>query len=118
MQYLISTFFEDPMQFNWPDNFDPSKQRVHLDADGKPILADIPPEVRMIAFIEPSEGADPFAARKERAKELASKGHVIDAQIDVWGWGAENTMRLRRLYGHRQVPDAFGTTFILVPPAK
>jgi hypothetical protein len=45
-------------------------------------------------------------------------GTFDGAQIDVWGWGAENTMRLRRLYGKTTVPDAFGTIQILVPPAK
>ncbi|OYW07898.1 MAG: hypothetical protein B7X34_09935 [Acidobacteriia bacterium 12-62-4] len=105
-------------QVNWPESFHPAKHRAYLDAAGKAVFTDIPKEVSEIAFIEPSEGADPFAARIERAKQLAAKGHVIDAQIDVWGWGAENTMRLRRLYGKTQVPDAFGTVQILVPPAK
>ena len=106
----------EPIQ--WPESFDPAKHRAYLDANGRPVFKDIPKEVQEIAFIEPSEGADPFAARVERAKQLAGKGHVIDAQIDVWGWGAENTMRLRRLYGKTQVPDAFGTVQILVPPEK
>jgi hypothetical protein len=104
------------MQFQFPPDFNPATHRVHIGTDGKPVLAEIPQAVRDIAFIEPSEGADPFAARIERAKELAAKGHVIDTQIDVWGWGAENTMRLRRLYGKTSVPDAFGVLQILVPP--
>lgn len=105
------------MKIQWPDNFDPAKHRAYLGPNGDPVFIDIPQEVRDIAFIEPSEGADPFAGRIERAKELANRGHVIDVQIDVWSWGAENTMRLRRLYGKTQVPDAFGTIQILVPPA-
>ncbi len=105
-------------QVNWPGSFNPAKHRAYLDTNGKAVFTEIPKEVSEIAYIEPSEGADPFAARIERAKQLAGKGHVIDAQIDVWGWGAENTMRLRRLYGKSQVPDAFGTVQILVPPAK
>jgi hypothetical protein len=110
---------EDPMTpFQFPPDFNPATHRAYIGTDGQPVIAEIPPEVRMIPFIEPTDGSDPFAARKERAKELASMGHVIDAQIDVWGWGAENTMRLRRMYGHSRVPDAFGVTFILVPPAK
>ena len=106
------------MNYEWPENFNPETHRVHIGQDGKPVLATIPPEVRLIAYIEPGEGADPFAGRKQRAAELAAMGHVIDAQIDVWGWGAENTMRLRRMYGKTRVPDAFGVTEILVPPAK
>ena len=105
------------MNIQWPDNFDPAKHRAHLDANGRPVFTDIPKVVQEIAFIEPSEGADPFAGRIERAKQLAARGYVIDTQIDVWGWGAENTMRLRRLYGKTSVPDAFGTIQILVPPA-
>lgn len=104
--------------FKWPENFDPAKHRAWIAADGKITFGDIPKAVLDIAYIEPSEGDDPFAARIERAKQLASQGHVIDSQIDVWGWGADNTMRLRRLYGKTQVPDAFGTIQILVPPAK
>ena len=104
--------------FQFPKDFNPQTHRAYLAQDGQPVIAEIPPEVRMIATIEPTEGADPFAGRKERAKELAGMGHVIDAQVDVWGWGAENTMRLRRMHGLRQVPDAFGVTFILVPPAR
>jgi len=105
-------------QVNWPESFDPAKQRAYLDSNGKAVFMAIPREVTEIAYIEPTEGADPFADRIERAKQLAAKGIVIDAQIDVWGWGAENTMRLRRLYGKTTVPDAFGTIQILVPPAK
>ena len=106
------------MKLDFPPDFNPATHRAHLGKDGTPIIEPIPQAVRMIAYIEPSEGADPFAARVERAKDLAAQGHVIDAQIDVWGWGAENTMRLRRLYGKTQVPDAFGTTMILVPPER
>ena len=102
--------------FQFPKDFNPSTHRAYIGPDGRPVISEIPAEVRMIPFMEPSEGADPFAGRKERAKELAAMGHVIDAQIDVWGWGAENTMRLRRLYGKTSVPDAFGTVQILVPP--
>jgi len=104
------------MQFQWPDNFNPATHRVHIGQDGKPVLATIPAEVRMIAMMEPTEGADPFAGRIERANELAAQGHVIDVPIDVWGWGAENTMRLRRMYGKISVPDALGLIRILVPP--
>jgi len=105
-------------QVNWPESFDPAKHRAYLDSNGKAVFTVIPREVVEIAYIEPTEGADPFAGRIERAKQLAANGIVIDAQIDVWGWGAENTMRLRRLYGKTMVPDAFGTIQILVPPAK
>jgi hypothetical protein len=105
-------------QINWPESFNPAKHRAYLDNNGKAVFTDIPKEVAEIAFIEPSEGADPFAGRIERAKQLAGQGFVIDTQIDVWGWGAENTMRLRRLYGKTQVPDAFGNIQILVPPGK
>jgi len=105
-------------QINWPDTFNPAKHRAYLDANGKAVFTEIPREEIEIAFIEPAEGGDPFAPRIERAKQLAAQGCVIDPQIDVWGWGAENTMRLRRLYGKMQVPDAFGTVQILVPPTK
>jgi hypothetical protein len=105
-------------QVNWPESFNPAKHRAYLDASGKAVFTEIPREVTEIAFIEPSEGADPFEARVARAKKLAEQGIVIDAQIDIWGWGAENTMRLRRLYGKATVPDAFGTVQILVPPVK
>jgi hypothetical protein len=106
------------MNVKFPDNFDPSKQRAYLDVNGKPVFVNIPKEVREIAYMEPSEGGDPFAARNERARELAQQGHVIDTQIDVWGWGAENTMRLRRMYGYKTVPDALGQVQILVSPEK
>lgn len=103
---------------NWPEFFNPETQRAYLDANGNAVFMTIPREVKEIAYIEPSEGADPFEGRVRRATELAVKGIVIDVQIDVWGWGAENTMRLRRMYGKVTVPDAFGKVQILVPPAK
>lgn len=102
----------------WPADFDPAKHRAYIGPTGEPVFVDIPQDVRDIAFIEPTDGPDPLAGRIERAKQLAAKGYVIDTQIDVWGWGAENTMRLRRLYGKSTVPDAFETVQILIPPAK
>jgi len=105
------------MNFEFPKNFNPANQRVYLDVSGKAVLVNIAKEVKELAYMEPAEGGDPFANRAEAAKLLAAKGHVIDAQIDVWGWGAENTMRLRRVYGKKTVPDAFGTTQILVSPS-
>ena len=109
---------EITMNINWPAEFNPVNDRAYIDADDKPVFVKIDQAVKDIAYIEPTEGADPFAGRIERAKQLAAQGHVIDAQIDVWSWGAENTMRLRRLYGKTTVPDAFGTIQILVPPSR
>ena len=98
--------------------FNPATHRGFLAEDGNIVVVPIAEEVLALPKMEPAEFGDPFAPRVELAKQLSALGHVIDAQIDVWGWGAENTMRLRRLYGYSQVPDAFGTVQILVPPAK
>jgi len=103
------------IMFEFPQNFDPAKQRA-VSQNGKTFIQTIAPEVLAIPMIEPNEEGDPFADRSARANQLAAKGHVIDAQVDVWGWGAVKTMRLRRMYGKTEVPDAFGTCSILVPP--
>ena len=106
------------MRFEFPLDFNPATHRAYIGPLGEVVIAAIPQAVKEIAYMEPAEGGDPFANRVEKARELSAKGHIIDAQIDVWGWGAENTMRLRRMYGKAMVPDAFGITQILVPPAK
>ena len=100
----------------FPANFDVEKQRAIRTPDGVVAIIDIPATVLAIPFIEPSEGADPFAGRIERAKRLAAKGAVIDTQVDIWGWGAKNTHRLRREYGNFEVPAAFGDAVILTAP--
>jgi hypothetical protein len=104
--------------FVFPKDFDENKQRAYVDARGVTRVYNIAPEVAILAFLEPTEGGDPFAERAERARQLSAAGHVIDAQVDVWGWGAVNTNRLRRMYGKTHVPDAMGKLQILVPPAK
>ena len=104
--------------FQFPANFDCSKQRAVRGPDGVTKIVDIPKSVLLIPYIEPTEDSDPFAGRIARAKHLAAKGAVIDVQIDIWGWGPENTMRLRRMYSKTEVAAAFGDFVILVPPAK
>ena len=99
----------------FPKNFDPSKQRA-IRIGGETKIVDIAPAVLAIPYIEPTEDEDPFAGRIARAKQLAAKGHVIDTQVDVWGWGAVNTHRLRREYGKLEVPAAFGDAVILTAP--
>lgn len=106
---------------NFWDGFDPVKQRAYV-GPGGPVIVDVAAPVLALRYIEPTdaemERGVPFETRIERAKELAANGHVVDTQIDVWGWGAENTMRLRRMYGYASVPDASGSIRILVPPGK
>jgi len=99
----------------FPKNFDPSKQRA-VRIGGETKIVDISPAVLAIPYIEPAEDEDPFAGRIARAKYLASKGAVIDTQVDIWGWGAVNTHRLRREYGKAEVPAAFGDASILTAP--
>ena len=99
----------------FPKGFDHAKQRA-IRIGGETKIVDIAPAVLAIPYIEPTEDEDPFAGRIARAKVLASKGHVIDTQVDVWGWGAVNTHRLRREYGKTEVPAAFGDAVILTAP--
>ena len=99
----------------FPKGFDPSRQRA-IRIGGETKIVDIAPAVLAIPYIEPTEDEDPFVGRIARAKVLAAKGHVIDTQVDVWGWGAVNTHRLRREYGKTEVPAAFGDAVILTAP--
>ena len=96
----------------FPKGFDPSKQRA-VRIGGETKIVDISPAVLAIPYIEPTEDDDPLAGRITRARYLASKGAVIDTQVDIWGWGAVNTHRLRREYGKLEVPAAFGDAVIL-----
>ena len=100
----------------FPANFDVTKQRAVRTPDGVVTIIDIPSTVLAIQFIEPTEDHNPFAGRIARAKQLAAKGAVIDTQVDIWGWGAKNTHRLRREYGNLEVPAAFGDAVILTAP--
>ena len=100
----------------FPQNFDVEKQRAIRTPDGVVTIIDIPATVLAIPFIEPTEDEEPLAGRIVRAKQLAAKGAVIDTQVDIWGWGAKNTHRLRREYGKLEVPAAFGDAVILTAP--
>ena len=99
----------------FPKGFDPSKQRA-IRIGGETKIVDIAPAVLAISFIEPTEDEEPLAGRIVRAKQLAAKGAIIDTQVDIWGWGAKNTHRLRREYGKLEVPAAFGDAVILTAP--
>lgn len=100
--------------------FNPETERAFVGPEGYQRVR-VAAEVLALRMMEPTdqdmERGDAFASRKERARELAGRGHVIDTQIDVWGWGAEKTMALRRMYGYKSVPDASGAIQILVPPS-
>lgn len=100
--------------------FDPETERAYEGPDG-PFRVKVAPQVLMIRTMEPTdaeiETGKVFESRINRAKELAANGHVIDVQIDVWGWGAANTYKLRRMYGVSSVPDVSGAQRIMTPPA-
>ncbi len=100
----------------FPANFDVEKQRAVRTPDGVVTIIDISPAVLAIPYIEPTEDHDPFAGRIACGKQLAAKGAVIDTQVDIYGWGAKNTHRLRRQYGKFEVPAAFGDAVILTAP--
>ena len=107
-----------PIEF-WA-GFDPETERAYMGPTG-PVRAKVAPAVLLLRTMEATEeemeAGDPFKRRKARAVELSASGHVIDTPIDVWGWGAAGTMKLRRMYGNSSVPDATGRVQILVPPA-
>ena len=99
--------------------FDPETERAYIGPAG-PVRVTVAAAVRMLRTMEPTDEdmdrGDAFGTRKERAVELAAAGHVIDTQIDVWGWGAANTYKLRRIYGYQSVLAAVGNVRILTPP--
>jgi hypothetical protein len=104
------------MAFEFPANFDVATHRAYRKKGStKVVVAKIPQAVLNIAMIEPDEGGgDPFASRARVATRLAGQGHVIDAPVDVWGWGAANTHKLRTIYGREFTPDITGNYEILV----
>jgi len=106
------------MLTNDSKKFSPATHRGYIDETGGLTVRPIALEVLAIPMIEPAESGEPLQPRIDRAKELSALGHVIDTQIDIWGWGGENTMRLRRLYGCRDVADPFSGTRIITPEAK
>jgi hypothetical protein len=97
--------------------FNPNEQRIFIGPDG-PVTIDIPLAVKLIKLMEPTDAemdrGVPFEFRNQRAQELAREGHVIDVPIDVWGWDGYKTMKLRKMYGYRTVPDALGQIQIVV----
>lgn len=107
------------MNVDFWNGFNPETERAYVGPDG-PTRVKISAAVLLLRTMEPTdaevERGEAFASRVKRATELSANGHVIDTQIDVWGWGAENTMKLRRMYGYDSVPDATGRVQILVSP--
>jgi hypothetical protein len=103
------------------NGFDPETERAYQGPDG-PARVKVAPAVVLLRTIEPTdsemERGVPFEGRIARAKELAANGHIVDVQIDVWGWGAANTYKLRRMYGYSSVADVSGTVRILTLPAQ
>jgi hypothetical protein len=102
------------------NGFDPETERAYQGPDG-PVRVKTHPAVALLRTMEPTdaevESGKVFDSRIARAKELAANGHIVDVQIDVWGWGAANTYRLRRMYGASSVADVSGIVRILTPPA-
>lgn len=101
--------------------FNPETERLVVRGLEAPVVIPIPPEVLAIKLIEPTdseiERGMPFETRVARARELTMlTGFPIDIQIDIWGWGAENTHKLRRLYGVKSVYDMEKSVQIMTAP--
>ena len=99
--------------------FDPETERAYAGPEG-PARVKVSPQVLLLRTMEPTDGeierGVPFESRIVRARELAANGHIIDVPIDVWGWGAAKTYKLRRMYGVASVQDVSGQVRILTPP--
>ena len=102
-------------------NFDPIKERVYSKGSGEPKRIQIPERVLALRDMVPTDEEmacnDAFGSRNRLAVEYALEGDIIDTQIDVWGWGAENTYDQRRGYGYYTVPDCIGRSLIHTMPA-
>lgn len=100
--------------------FNPVTEKMVQYPDGTTKRIPTPAAVQVLRMMEPTEAemeADQvFASRIARARQLAAMGEIVDTQIDVWGWGAANTYKLRRTYGKMSVPDVAGMVMILTPP--
>lgn len=98
--------------------YNPETERMFITPEGT-VTQPIPAAILMIKFIEPTdaemEKGQPFEGRIARARELAqATGFPIDVPVDVWGWGATNTHKLRKLYGYTTTPDLTGSVRIVV----
>lgn len=96
--------------------FNPKTQRKVRGPNGIEVV-DIDPRLFLIPLIEPTDAEmernTPFETRIIRAKELADEGVIVDLQTDVWGWGIENTNRLRKMFGYKEVPAAFNPGYFI-----
>lgn len=90
--------------------------------NGAAVRVPIPPHVRLLRTIAPSIyetiSDDPFYDRHTRAAALATEGHVIDLEIDIWGWPAMDAYHFRRLRGIDRIDSISGVAQILTPPAS
>jgi hypothetical protein len=95
----------------WRD-FDPITERVYSASGAEPQRIKIPERVIALRDIVPTdeevEAGDTYGSRNKLAVQYAMEGDIVDTQIDVWGWGAENTYASRRGYGYETVPDCLG----------
>jgi len=102
------------------NGFDAQSERA-IWRNGAAFRVPIAPQVRLLKTIAPSiyetVSDDPFCDRYARAAALASDGHVIDVEIDIWGWPALDTYHFRRLRGIDVVDSISGVAQILTPPA-
>lgn len=105
-------------------NFDQVKERVYSKGPvegGEKIRITIPQRVLELRDIAPTDeemaANNPYGTRQMLATQYAAEGDIVDPQIDVWGWGAENTYEDRRRYKYTSTPDIFGRNRIYVPPA-
>jgi hypothetical protein len=90
-------------------NFNPVTHRACIGKDGRVVIEPVPAEILELRHL------DSYAARSNRAAELASRGFIIDKAIDVDQWDAKKVMALRLAYGYTWVPNA-GQANIEVAP--
>lgn len=102
------------------NGFDPTAERAIL-RNGQAARVPIPPHVRLLKTVPPTLNAavtdDPYKDRMDRAAQLATDGHVVDVEIDIYGWPAADAYHLRRLLGVESVASFAGVAQILTPPA-
>lgn len=65
--------------------------------------------------VQALRGIDDLEERQKLAGALMAAGYTIDVPIMVWGWGAENTSKLRQAYGYTWVPHAMQEAIKIAP---
>jgi hypothetical protein len=96
---------------HFPDvKLNPARQRVVIGYNRKPFVYDIPQDLLELATLD-----QPLWVKQVTANAFARNGLVVDVPIDVWGWGAHNTITARRMYGYIWTPSALMPNIQLAP---